>query len=73
MKWLRYPTTFGWWFFVPDLRYWDLAMPVRVERHETNEVWFESMLPSGPARITPDTGWWYGPIVIARPAKNSEE
>lgn len=68
MQWVRMPTTFGWWFFTAEPQNYDLAMPLRVTQiMEPGGQRFEVGPYSQSKRITPDMGWWYGPVPLVKP------
>jgi hypothetical protein len=69
MTWKSMPDTFGWWFFTPDRRTSHLAMPLAVQKRldAAGRVCFETVVSAQRREIDPDMGWWYGPIVVARP------
>ncbi len=70
MSWVRMPTEFGWWFFCATLDEWDLAVPVRVSRHGSDQYHtFTASLPCGTVNVTTCTGWWFGPVKIDPPIK----
>jgi len=71
MKWVQMPTDFGWWFFTPDKKYWDLAKPVYVSKVESGSEpsRFEARINpkwEKDAKISSLDGWWYGPVKIPR-------
>lgn len=69
-RWLPMPDTFGWWFFTPELKNWDFAIPIRVHRLEScdGEVEYDGFfIKEGRIPLHSKMGWWYGPIRVIRP------
>jgi hypothetical protein len=58
MKWVRMPGQWGPYWFTPRLEDRDLAVLVRVSRHEYGDGTVEFTRSQDERVITPDEGWW---------------
>ncbi len=69
MTWMTMPNDFGWYFFTPTIADYDLAEPVSVEAHTAcaAPTYYVACFKKGELRITPNMGYWFGPIKLSRP------